>query len=297
MKRFKSLALFLSLILVIAAVVGCTPKKSTDNGLEVEDIGDKSNKVVEDASFPVEIEDNFGNKVNIEKEPLKIISLAPHNTEILFALGLGDRVIGVTSFCDYPQEAASKEIVGDFEGNNLEKIVELEPELVLIYGPGNEEDNKILKDAGIKVLGFMPESIDAVMKDIETIGKATGKDKEAAELVSSMTAKKDEILEKIKGQEEVRVFYEIWHEPLQAAGKGSFMDELITLAGGKNIAEDAEGAYPQYDLEQLLERDPEVYLTSQDMPDKTVESIKERPGFDAVSAVKNDRVVDRKSVV
>lgn len=291
MKKFKNIALFLSLMLILLAVVGCTPKNESNEGLKVEGVEEKNQDSNEEvANFPVEIEDNFGNKVTLEKEPMKIVSLAPNNTEVLFALGLGDRVVGVTSYCDYPEEAKAKEIVGDFEGNNLEKIVELNPDLVLVYGAGNEEDNKVLKDAGIKVLGFMPETIDAVIKDIETVGKATGKNKEAAELVEAMNNKKNEILEKVKGQEEVKVFYEIWHDPLMAAGKGSFMDELITLAGGKNIAEDAEGAYPQYDLEQLVERDPEVYLTAQDMPDKTVESIKVRPGYEDISAIKNDRV-------
>lgn len=291
MKKFKNIALFLSLMLILLAVVGCTPKKEANEGLKVEGVEEKNQDSNEEVTnFPVKIEDNFGNKVTIEKEPMKIISLAPNNTEVLFALGLGDKVIGVTSYCDYPEEAKTKEIVGDFEGNNLEKIVELNPDLVLVYGAGNEEDNKVLKDAGIKILGFMPETIDAVIKDIETVGKATGKNKEAAELVEAMNNKKNEILEKVKGQEEVKVFYEIWHDPLMAAGKGSFMDELITLAGGKNIAEDAEGAYPQYDLEQLVERDPEVYLTAQDMPDKTVESIKVRPGYEDISAIKNDRV-------
>ncbi len=291
MKKFKGLALFLALMLIVFAVVGCAPKKELDENLKVEDIDSQGKDVGEEAkAFPVEIEDSFGNKVTIEEEPMKIVSLAPNNTEVLFALGLGDKVVGVTSYCDYPEEAKTKEVVGDFQGNNLEKIIELEPDLVLIYGSGNEEENKVLNDAGIKVLGFMPETIESVMKDIETVGKAAGKSKEAAEIIQAMNNKKEEIINKVKGQEEVKVFYEIWHDPLMAAGKGSFMDELIALAGGKNIAEDAEGAYPQYDLEQLVERDPEIYLAAQDMPDKTVESIKARPGFDSISAIKNDRV-------
>lgn len=291
MKKFKGLALFLALMLIVFAVVGCAPKKELDENLKVEDIDSQGKDVGEEAkAFPVEIEDSFGNKVTIEEEPMKIVSLAPNNTEVLFALGLGDKVVGVTSYCDYPEEAKTKEVVGDFQGNNLEKIIELEPDLVLIYGSGNEEENNVLNDAGIKVLGFMPETIESVMKDIETVGKAAGKSKEAAEIIQAMNNKKEEIINKVKGQEEVKVFYEIWHDPLMAAGKGSFMDELIALAGGKNIAEDAEGAYPQYDLEQLVERDPEIYLAAQDMPDKTVESIKARPGFDSISAIKNDRV-------
>ena len=128
------------------------------------------------------------------------------------------------------------------------------------------------------------------MRDIEIIGKATGKKAEAEEIINSIKEKRDYILEKVKDAEEVTVFYEIWHDPLMGAGKGSFMDELITLAGGKNIAYDTDGAYPQYDLEQLIERDPQVYLASKDSDDKTIESIKLRPGYDAISAIKNDRI-------
>lgn len=290
MRRIKGLALLLSLLLVFS-IVGCTSKEKPNEELSLEDIDSQGSEVDEKiVSFPVEIEDSFGNKVTIEKEPTKIVSLAPNNTEVLFALGLGDKVIGVTSYCDYPEEAKTKEVVGDFSGNNLEKIVELNPDLVLIYGAGNEEDNKILKEAGIKVLGFMPETIDAVMKDIETVGKATGKDKEASEFIKSMNNKKNEILDKVKDQEKIKVFYEIWHDPLMTAGKGSYIDELITLSGGENIAQDADGAYPQYDLEQLVERNPEVYLTSADTEDKTVESIKSRPGYENISAIENDRI-------
>lgn len=292
MRRFKNLTLFLSLIMIISALVGCTPKvdNNKDEGLQVEDNNNQNNDVVEEVSFPVEIEDSFGNKVTIESEPTKIVSLAPSNTEVLFALGLGDKVVGVTSYCNYPEEATTKEVIGSYKQFNLERIVELNPDLVLISGSGEEEDNKILRDAGIKVLGFEPKSIGDVMKDIELIGKATGTSEKANEVIGAMEDKKNEILDKVKGQEPVTVFYEIWSDPLMGAGKGSFMDELITLSGGKNIADDADGAYPTYDLEQLIERNPKVYLAAKGMEDMTVESIKTRPGYDAITAVKNDRV-------
>lgn len=291
MKRFRIIALILALLMLISITVACSEKNDLDNDTNIEDINQKkNNELVENDDFPVEVEDKFGNKEVLDKEPMRIISLAPSNTEILFALGLGDRVVGVTSFCDYPEEAKSKEIVGDYSGHNLERIIELEPDLVLAYGPGDEEENIILRDAGIKVLCFMSETMDEIMRDIEIIGKATGKKAEAEEIINSIKEKRDYILEKVKDAEEVTVFYEIWHDPLMGAGKGSFMDELITLAGGKNIAYDTDGAYPQYDLEQLIERDPQVYLASKDSDDKTIESIKLRPGYDAISAIKNDRI-------
>lgn len=288
MKKIKNITLYLLLILLVVSLIGCGPKDKVEEGLQVEDI----EEVVSD--YPMEIEDGFGNKETIEEEPMKIVSLAPHNTEILFALGLGDKVIGVTTYCDYPEEATTKEIIGGFKEFNLEKIVELEPDLVLAYGPGDEEENKVLRQAGIKVLGFMPETIEEVIADMKTIGKITGSLDEAEKITGDMIAKRDEILDKVKGQDKVRVFYEIWHDPLQAAGKGSFMDELLRMIGVDNIAVDEDElefqAYPIFDLEQLIERDPQVYLTSADLPDKTIDSIKQRPGYDEITAIKNDRV-------
>ena len=291
MKRFRIIALILALLMLISITVACSEKNDLDNDTNIEDINQKeNNELVENDDFPVEVEDKFGNKEVLDKEPMRIISLAPSNTEILFALGLGDRVVGVTSFCDYPEEAKSKEIVGDYSGHNLERIIELEPDLVLVYGPGDEEENRILREAGIHVLGFLSETMEDIIQDIETIGKATGRNEEARDIINSIREKRDYVVEKVKEAGEVSVFYEIWHDPLMGAGKGSFMDELITLAGGNNIANDTDGAYPQYDLEQLIERDPQVYLASKDTDDKTIESIKTRPGYDAISAIKNHRI-------
>lgn len=283
----KRIALLLAFALVLITVAACAPKKVEEP--EVKDPVVEEKPPVDEVKV-VEITDDFGNKVKFEKAPDTIVSLAPNNTEILFALGLGDKVVGVTSFCDYPEEALSIEKIGDYNGINLEKIVELNPDLVLNYGPGNEDDNARLKEAGIPMLAFMPESIDAVINTINTIGQATGTTEEAKELTNNMLKKEEEIVNLVKGSEKKKVFYEIWHDPLMAAGPGSFMDQLIVLAGGTNIAEDAEGDYPQYDLEQLIERNPEVYLTSADMPDKTPESMMARPGFENIEAMKTGNV-------
>ncbi len=227
---------------------------------------------------------------SISKIPERIISLAPSNTEILFALGLGDKIVGVTSFCDYPEEALEKEKVGDYSSINLERIIELEPDLVVNYGGGDKEANHRLKEAGIQVIGYLPESIDEIIEAIESIGKITGTQDRAEEVIAEILQKRDEIVEKVKDTEKKRVFYEIWHEPLQGAGSGSFMDSLIQLANGDNIAKDAKGEYPLYDIEQLIERDPEVYLTSADMPEKTIESIKARPGYSEITAIKEEQI-------
>ncbi len=293
MKKVRIIGFILALVLVLSFAGGCVKDQEEDivnnDGLiqnEPENnIGEENEDKGQDSL--VKVEDMFGNIVEIDGQVSKIVSLAPSNTETLFALGLGDKVVGVTSNCNYPEEALTKEVVGDYSGNNLERIVELEPDLVLVYGPGAEEENEILRKAGIQVLGFMSETIDGVINDIEIIGKVTNRVNEAEILIKSINDKKDFVVNSIKDKEGKRVFYEIWHDPLMGAGKGSFMDELITISGGKNIAEDSEGPYPQYDLEQLIERNPQVYMLSQDSPEKTAESVAARPGYDAIDGVKN----------
>lgn len=283
-KNFKVLAIFMVMILFIGVLAGCAKKAP-----EVVDAPKPSVDVnepgVED-DVKLHVVDDFGVEVTLDKEPVRIISLAPSNTEILFALGLADRIVGVTSYCDYPAEALDVEKIGDYSGINLEKIIELGPDLVINYGSGDPDENARLKEAGITVIGFEPESIDAVIDTINKIGNVTGTSKEAIKLTDSMNEKKEEIISKATSVEKVKVFYEVWHEPLMTVGPGSFMDHLMTLAGGDNIAKDAEDAYPLFDLEQLVERNPQVYLTANDLPEKTAETIIARPGFENIDAIK-----------
>ncbi|MFA5523981.1 MAG: cobalamin-binding protein [Tissierellales bacterium] len=285
LKKTTAIALILTMVLIL--VTGCgikgdEPKVNEDNPLTREE---------NEGVYPMEVEDDFGNKVIIEKQPTKIISLAPSHTEILFALGLNKEIVGVTTYCNYPEEASTKERVGDAFNLNIEKILELDPDVVIQYGPGKDDANKQLRDAGIAVLGYQPESVDEVIKLMEDIGQITNHLLQAKTVTEDMIKKKDHIINKISSVEnKAKVIFEIWDEPLQVAGPGSFIDEIIRLAGGENIASDAEGAYAQFDLEQLIERDPDVYLMSEDLETKTIESVKARPGYSEISAIKNNRI-------
>jgi len=283
MKKRIIISLFV-LVLVMGVLAGCS-NESNEEEVVVKDPTDQISE-----SDVLETTDDYGKTVMFVTPPQKIISLAPSHTEILFALGIGDRVVGVTTFDDYPQEVNDIERIGDFNGNNLERIIELEPELVINYGEGIQEENQRLEEAGIAVIGFLPESIDEIYLTIERIGRLTGVSDKAEELILSLKTREEAALSKIKDAPKRKVFYEIWHEPLMAAGPGSFLDELMKLAGGENIAADADSPYPNYDLEQLIERNPEVYLTSNDFPEKTVESIKTRSGYENMDAVLNNRV-------
>lgn len=273
----------ISIVLALALLSGCSPKE------EAKEVTQETPSETPDTTG-ISLLDDFGNEVKLEGPAQRIISLAPSNTEILFAIGAGDRVIGVTTFDDYPEEVLEIEKIGDFNGMNLERIIELEPDLVISYGEGITEETQRLVEAGIQIAGFEPESIEEILETIERIGLLTGNSSEAEVLSQEMLEKEAELIDKVKGLESKKVFYEIWHEPLMAAGPGSFVDQLILLAGGVNVAGDAESEYPQFDLEQLIERNPQVYLTANDLPEKTADSIKERPGYENIDAIMNGQI-------
>lgn len=281
----KGLFYILALIIVIGALTGCASSQPPEDQAEVP-----QHEEPQYTGDLLEIVDDFGNEIKLDQPAERIISLAPSNTEILFAIGAGEKVIGVTTYDDYPEEALAIEKIGDFNGINIERIIELEPDLVINYGDGITEENQRLIEAGIPIAGFEPESIEEITDVIIRIGVLTGNAEEASALAEDMIDRKNEIIEKLKDVDQKKVFYEVWHEPLMAAGPGSFVDELIILAGGENIAADADSEYPQFDLEQLIERNPQVYITANDLPEKTIESIKERPGYAEIDAVKEDQL-------
>lgn len=291
MKKNKLTLIILVIMLSVTLLLGCNSK--------VED--SSVNQQPQESVYPMEIVDGLGNTVTINKMPERIISIAPSQTEILFALGLGDKIVAVSDYCDYPVEALAKEKVGSSWTTNTEKIIELTPDIVFVFGEGQTEANEQIAAAGITIVKFEPESIDGVLSSISTIGKITGTDTKAEEVITAMTTKRDKLVEMVKGQPTKKVFYQVWDEPLMTAGIGSFIDELITLAGGVNIAADAEGAWPMFSAEALVEKDPEVFILpahvggnmalSTTEVEELIANVKARAGYDAITAVKNDRVV------
>ncbi|ACL70647.1 ABC transporter substrate-binding protein [Halothermothrix orenii] len=246
--------------------------------------------------FTVTVVDDLNREIRLEKKPERIISLSPNITEILFALGLDEEIVGVTTYADYPEAALEKEKIGTIVEPNIEKIISLKPDLVFAAGINKLETVFTLKKLGIKVAGFNPTRVNDIFVTIKKIGKLTGKSKEARAMVTSMYIEMAEIQELVdaalKDRPRPRVFYEIWSDPLYTAGKNTFIDDVINLAGGVNIGAKAPGKWPQFNLEQLLIENPDVYISSlHSAPGKvTVEKIKKRTGYSSLKAVKNNRV-------
>ena len=208
--------------------------------------------------------DDLGRLVTINGTPERIISLAPSNTEILFALGLGDRVVGVTMYCDYPPEAQDKEKVGDYYGPDIEKIIALQPDLVLATDFHRFDLIPALEEQGVTVFAVAPQILDDVLESIQKIGQITGKEAEALELVNGMTSKIEEIEEQTEELEEKpRVFYMTWQDPMWTVGRATWIDDLINISGGVNIFSQYFESGAMVEIEWVILLNPEIIITSE----------------------------------
>ena len=236
--------------------------------------------------------DDLGRPITLKKTPQRIVSVAPANTEILFALGIGNKVVGVDDFSDYPAQAKDIAKVGGFKPS-LEKIVALNPDLVLGIGETLPDYAAALDSRGIPVVILQPADLDGILKDIELVGALTGARKEARELTAKMRQEVNAVTSKTQDAPKVRVFYEVdasdavrpW-----TAGPGSFVQAFIEMAGGSNIAAGAAGPWVQISSEEIVKADPQVILLGDAAFGVSVESVKGRAGWAGLTAVKTGTI-------
>ena len=270
MRDIKS---FLSLLaIVFIFLVACSPTNLAVSGVIVDDLG---------------------RSVNIVNIPQRIISLAPSNTEILFALGLGEKIVGVTEHCNYPSEALKKAQIGGFSTPNIEKIIALQPDLILAADIHAKEIIPALEERGLAVFALAPENLDGILEDIRMVGKITGQEKEAIKLVTQMGNRFKAVTDKTQNlNERPSVFYITWHNPLYSVGSETTIHELIEMAGGINIAQDIVG-HTTIDIETVIAHDPDVIIACTghgEAEDEPFEWAKEEPWLEVTEARKNNRV-------
>lgn len=300
-QKWVKLLLMLFLTLVIG-LVACGEKeddssKSQDesNQNAQQDLEQENGETGEDEGdelFPVTLTDKTGTEVTIEEEPERIITAVSSATEIVFAVGAGDRVVGVNEWDNYPEEVFEIEKIGDLN-LNIEKIVELEPDLV-VADVLNGDDVEALRNVGVKVLVLGSQSLEQVYEDIELVGKATGLVDESVSLINEMKEKVTNIQNKVKDlsdEQRLTVWVEVDPE-LYSAGKGSFIDELLTIVGANNLIGDMEG-WPQVSEEIIIERNPDVIITTYgDYVEDPIGSVLGRENWSNIEAIKNEKVVD-----
>ena len=227
-----------------------------------------SSETQEEKVTTIEVIDMIGRTITLEGIPEKIISLAPSNTEILFSLGLGDKIVGVTEFCDYPAAAKEKPKVAGFADADIEKILAAEPDVIFITSTMHvDEILPSLENYGMIVVVIDPRTLDEILDSYTIIGKVTGTSEKADQIVKSMSTRIRNITEKTNRltiTEKPRVFYVMWHEPLMTVGGDTRIHELIEKSGGTNLFAGTVG-YPTIDLETLVEADPEIIIAGTGM--------------------------------
>lgn len=232
-------------------------------------------------------QDSFGEK------NLKVISLAPATTEILFALGLDEEIVAVSQYCNYPDKTLRKEKVGTFSNPNIEKILSLAPDMIFCTGLEQDEAVAKLRSVNLKVYVSDPANLEELFGSIDEIGSLVNRKKVASALIDSMKKRIEKIRLLSEGAAEnlkPKVFIEIWHSPLMTAGNGSFIDELISAAGGVNIGHDVRRPYSYFSPEQVIKRNPDCIILTYMAKENPVNIVRDRFGWGDISAVKNGRV-------
>lgn len=281
---FRRFALLAALLLTASCGFGFDPGAGAPSSTTQTLIASPSA-----AAFPTSVTDFQGRSVAISKRPERIVSIGPSNTEFLFALGAGDRVVGDDDFSDEPAAAQAKEHVGGVKVN-LEKVVSLKPDLIVTvkFSDGTIE---ALSQSAAAVLVVDPQGAADVARSATLIGQAIGAD--GAKLASDIQKQLDGVKAKTDGAPKLKVFHEEdASDPakIYTVGPGSFIDDLIKIAGGVNVFATAKSPYPTVSGEEIIRADPDVIVLGDALYGTSIDSIAQRPGWSALSAVKNKRV-------
>lgn len=244
-------------------------------------------------TYPLTVKDGAGRDVTIPAAPQRILSLAPSNTELLWAVGKGKLQVGRTDFCDFPAEVKSIESIGGIVNPNVEKIAALKPDLVLMISGSTQLRDKLVNDLKLNVYVVNPHTFDEVYSSARQLGTVLDARDEAEKMVTDMQAKVKAIADKtdkLPKDKLPKVFYEVWDQPLTTAGPGSFISDMIRLAGGTNITDTAKEPWPTVSLEAVAAGSPDLIISP---IQKSVDALtaKQRPGWNEFKAVKDGKVV------
>lgn len=240
-------------------------------------------------TYPYSVTDATGTEVTFQQQPSAIVTLVPSETETVFAIGAGDRVVGVDEWSNYPPEAADMAKIGDMT-TNIEAVLALNPDLVLASASMNGDAIAKLRELNVNVYASEPKTYDEVIAKIEEIGRIVNENEEAAKVAGHMREVREKVETAVQDAEKKRVYLEF--SPGYTVGSGEFLDELLTIAGGSNIAGGQAGWY-QVNAEDVIAQNPEVIIYPDFGEEKSsiLTAIEERPGWEAIDAVKNGKMV------
>jgi iron complex transport system substrate-binding protein len=236
--------------------------------------------------------DQTGHQVNVPDHPLRLVSIAPSITETLYELGLGDRLVGDTDYCDYPPQAKSLPHVGALLNPSLEKIVALKPDLVLGTDEANRRETADQLDRlGIPLYGVTAHTVEGTLQSLEDLGHILDWDQPTQKLVARLRARVAAIEKQVQGEPRPKVLFVVWYRPLITAGNQTFISDVIRRAGGESISDDLKSEWPHMGLEEVLKRAPDVILfprTEAFAP--SLDEFQKLPGWRDLTAVKNHHI-------
>jgi iron complex transport system substrate-binding protein len=243
-------------------------------------------------SSPVTFKDEVGREVTFSFPPQKIVSLAPNITEILFDLGLDKEIVGVSIHCNFPEKAKTKVQVGSYISLDFERVVSLKPDLIIATGAGNTRDMvERLETLGFPTYVIFPKNFNDVLNSIGHLSRVVDREGEGTKIIQDMERRKKRVVELAQGLPRPKVLLQIGEAPLVTVGRNSFGDDLISLAGGENIAGNEKEMYPRLGMEEILKRSPEVILISSMNPKGDYEKIiREWSRWKMIPAVRNGRI-------
>jgi len=242
-------------------------------------------------NYPIKIVDAYGREVRIEKEPQKIISIAPNITDILFNLELDKKIIGRSTYCDYPSEAENVEIVGGMMDPNLEKILKLNPDLILVSTHFNKKTLKKIEAFGIPIIGiYGEEKFTGVYDVIKKVAEITNKEEKGKLIISDIQKRVQNIKDDMKDSKKVKLYYVISYGRYgdYTAGGNTYINDMIEIAGGKNIAKELQGW--KYSLEKVIEKNPKIIICSKYGGAK--KGLENTNGYSQLEAVKNGKLYE-----
>ena len=281
-----------TLLLIVLVISGCAKPVTVTPPVEVS----TGVPMVLNTPVPMVFTDGLGRTVTLKTIPQRIVSLAPSATEILYAVGAGQQMVGRDSFSNYPEEVKALADVGGSMGTySYETVANLAPDLVVAAEINTPEQVKALEDLGISVYYIAnPTSLDGLYPILETLGKITGHEEMASALVTSLKARVQAVTEKTATVSATPlVFYELdGSEPSKpwTAGPGTFIDQLITMAGGKNVGSVLSGSWAQISVEELLVQNPKIILLGDAAYGVTPVQVAARAGWETIDAVKNNQI-------
>ena len=281
--------LILAITLFLAILTGCTSNDRPDDR-SVTDTG--RNEASQDRPPAGTIIDAYGDTIELPRELPHFISLAPNLTETVFALDGEDRLLARTDYCDYPPEAEEVESVGTLGSYNFERIVTLDPDLILMmtFDGSSRREYDRLKELGLRPVAFAEGDLESVIRMIDTVGRVIGQGKQGASLSRGLLAELDSLRELNRGVEPIPVFVVIDQAPLMTVS-GGFITSMVEAAGGRNVAEGNPVAYPRYSREALLTDRPEVILIPGLDPDAPARFLERYPEAANTPAGRNGRII------